>query len=236
MSATLLNELPLPGGIMFHTLQAQKGVPQNGLEQTRREWESRLIQQYPTAYLHWHDLNNARSHYPGLRGTVLRAGVSLQTNLRPPPGPPFIYGWAARNDPIKNLDTALDWLARQPSGTQLRVAGMEGPPSPPNVHYLGPLQHRQMGDFYGSIHQLLNLSAYETYGLSILEALACGASVGVREDSDWARRLRRLHLPYQSGSVFTESQQAVARKLALAHSWQRALGRWDRWLDHLRRA
>lgn len=236
MSAALLQSLKQPGGIMFHTLQAQKGSPRNHLERTRLDWESRLIEQYPTAYLHWHDLNNARGHYPGLRGTVVRAGVSLHCDQQPPPGPPFIYGWAARNDPIKNLGTALDWLAGQPTGTQLRVAGMEGPASPANVHYLGPLQHKQMGEFYGSIHQLLNLSAYETYGLSILEALACGAAVGVRDDSDWARRLRRLHLPYQPGTVFNESQKAVARRLAEAHSWRRALPRWDNWLTHLRRA
>ena len=240
MSAWLLPQLALPGGIMFHTLQAQKGPPRNPLEQIRLKSESQLIGDYPTAFLHWHDLNNARGHYPTLRGTVLRPGVSLAEDQggagRLPLGPPYIYGWAARNDPIKNLDIALEWLERQPPGTRLRVAGLKGPSSPGNVEYLGPLEHRDMGKFYRSIHQLLNLSAYETYGLSILEALACGAAVGVRPDSDWARRLRRLHLPWEPGNLFSDSQRQTARRLAEAHSWTRVLSRWDRWLTNLQRS
>lgn len=234
MSATLLPDLGKPAGIMFHTLQAQKGAPRNALEETRQRWESRLIAAYPTAYLHWHDLNNARGHYPALRGTVLRAGLLFGEPRQPPPSPPWIYGWAARKDPIKNLDIALDWLRTQPPGCRLRVAGMEGE-NTPFVEYVGSLQHEKMPEFYGSIHQLLNLSAYETYGLSILEALACGTSVGVPVQSDWARRLRRLHLPFAAGTVYDAAERQRAARLALAHSWPRALPKWENWLRSLLR-
>lgn len=240
MSAVLLSELGLPGGIMFHTLQAQKGAPHSPLEQLRLDWESRLIGQYPTAYLHWHDLNHARQLYPQLRGTVLRPGLALQgrpavgPGHRPEglPGPPWVYGWAARNDPIKNLQRALSWLSEQTPGSRLRVAGMHGP-SNSQVEYLGPVDHQHMVDFYGSIHQLLNWSDYETYGLSILEALACGAAVGVRPESDWARRLRHLGLPWQPGAHFSEQDRLKAQALARAHDWSRVLARWDGWLHRL---
>ena len=69
---------------------------------------------------------------------------------------------------------------------------------------------------------------------SLLEALACGAAVGVRDDSDWARRLRRLGLPHQPGSRFSSEQKQRARHLAEAHAWPRAVQSWQRWLDRLR--
>ncbi|MBS2033706.1 hypothetical protein JST97_01910 [bacterium] len=233
MSATLLDELGLPGGIMFHTLQAQKGTARTELELIRQDREARLIEKYPSAYLHWHDLNNARRHHPALRGTVVRPGVSVAPAREAVAGPPYVYGWAARNDPIKNLDQALHWLAGLQEPSQLLVAGMQDGPERENVRYLGALQHAEMGQFYGQIHQLLNLSDYETYGLSLLEALACGAAVGVREDSDWARRLRRLGLPFQPGARFSEEHKRRARILAEAHSWPRAVNSWERWLSRL---
>ena len=79
------------------------------------------------------------------------------------------------------------------------------------------------------------LSDYETYGLSLLEALACGAAVGVRDDSDWARRLRRLGLPHRPGSRFTEEHRQRAHHFAQAHSWPRAVKSWERWLSKLTR-
>lgn len=235
MSARLLEELGLPGGVMFHTLQAQKGVARSPLEQVRQGWEARLIEKYPSAYLHWHDLNNARQHHPGLHGTVVRPGVSVSPARQAATGPPYVYGWAARNDPIKNLDQALSWLSGLSEPSQLLVAGMQDGPARDNVRYLGSLGHAQMGEFYGQIHQLLNLSDYETYGLSLLEALACGAAVGVRDDSDWARRLRRLGLPHRPGSRFTEEHRQRAHHFAQAHSWPRAVKSWERWLSKLTR-
>lgn len=234
MSATQLTQVDAPAGVMFHTLQAQKGAPRTELEEVRQGLEAGLIGQYPSAYLHWHDLSNARRHHPSLRGTVVRPGVSVAPALEPVAGPPYVYGWAARNDPIKNLDQALAWLGSLDEPSQLLVAGMENGPPHDNVRYLGSLRHAQMGEFYGKIHQLLNLSVYETYGLSLLEALACGAAVGVREDSDWARRLRRLGLPYQPGSRFTAEQKQRARHLAEAHAWPRAVQSWQRWLQRLK--
>lgn len=232
MSAWLLNRLNLRGGVIFHTLQAQKPPSLGIFDQLRKHWESDLIERYPTAYLHWHDLDNARKHYPNLRGAVVRPGIRFpETPRRPPPGPPWVLGWAARNDPIKKLDEALDWLEQQRrSGCdlQLLVAGTDGE-TRPHVQFLGPLEHQRMHEFYARIHQLLNWSAYETFGLSVLEALAAGAMVGLREQSDWARRLRKLHIPHQPGQLEPSAGER-GRELARCYRWKRALPSWERWL------
>ncbi len=230
MSGYLMKQLHLPGSIMFHTLQAQKGRPETPLEQIRLEWEHQLIKHYLSAHLHWHDLNNARSHYPRLKGVVVRPGIDWPSNTpSAPPGPPWIYGWAARNDPIKNLEEALRWL---PADCQLLVAGTWGPERS-NVRYLGPLPHQRMGEFYGQIHQLLNLSRYETFGLSLLEGLAHGASIGVLPQSDWARRLRRLALPHQPGLLWQPEQIRLAQGWAQGFAWVQAITSWERWILRL---
>lgn len=230
MSGWLLPQLGLEGGIMFHTLQAQKGAPRGPLERLRREWEDRLIGRYPSAFLHWHDLHNARQHYPELQAQVVRPGLSLSAPVQPrQPNQPLVFGWAARNDPIKNLDQALGWL---PPGSHLRVAGMSGPRRP-DVTFLGSLEHHQMRDFYTGLDQLLNLSDYETFGLSLLEALACATPIGVPAHSHWARRLRRLGLPYLPGQSWTQQDRNQAQKWALGHLWPRALPSWERWLLRL---
>ena len=233
MSARLMDRLALRGGIVFHTLQAQKGRPQTSLERERLETESQLIEHYACGFLHWHDLHHARMFYPGLRGTVLRPGVEPGEVQPAPPGPPFWFGWAARNDPIKNLSQALAWLEKarqQGRDYRLRVAGSFGP-AHPHVEYLGPLRHQEMGQFYAGIHQLLNFSEYETFGLSLLEALNQGVGLGLRPDSDWARRLRRLQLPWRPGELFDPQHRERALRLAEAFRWTRCVGRWERWLE-----
>lgn len=235
MSAWLMHRLSLHGGVIFHTLQAQKPLSLGIFDQLRKHWETDLIHRFPTAYLHWHDLNNARKHYPDLRGAVVRPGLEFPPyRSRPEDGPPWVLGWAARNDPIKKLDEALAWLAGQrEEGRDLRllVAGTHGEDDG-TVRFLGPLEHRRMGEFYDQIHQLLNLSAYETFGLSILEALAAGAAVGLRQESDWARRLRRLGIPYRPGQVEPKSAER-GRALARCYAWDRAMPSWERWLQTL---
>lgn len=232
MSAYLMRRLGLQGGIVFHTLQAQKGRPQTTLERVRLENESQLIEYSDCGFLHWHDLHHARMFYPNLRGSVLRPGVE-PTEVQPPvSGPPYWFGWAARNDPIKNLSQALAWLDKarsQGRDFRLRVAGTSGP-AHPAVEYLGPLRHAEMSNFYRSLHQLLNFSDYETFGLSMLEALNHGVGLGLRPDSDWARRLRRLGLPWRPGELLDKGQRKRVLQLAEAYRWTRCVERWERWL------
>ncbi len=235
MSATLLDLLDCPSGIIFHTLQAQKGPPSETLERLRLQQESRLLALYRCGFLHWHDLRNARFHYPNLRGTVVRPGCQLPVGNRREDTVPHRFGWAARPDAIKNVNRAFTELrSRQADcpGSTLLVAGSEGPPSE-GVRFLGSLRPELMLDFYDQIDQLWNFSDYETFGLSVLEALSRGVSVGLSSHSDWARRLRRLNIDSNPGARWSESQRCQALRLAECYSWDRALPCWERWLRWL---
>lgn len=238
MSATLLPRLGCRCGIVFHTLQAQKGAPTDALERLRLTQESELIARYRCGFLHWHDLRNARGHYPALDGRVVRPGCDTPlASPRTGMGAPVRFGWAARPDSIKNFDVALQHLAVQrrahPQAT-LSVAGMSRP-SDEQVSYLGPLPPEEMSAFYDNIDQLWNFSHYETFGLGVLEALSRGASVGLTSSSDWASRLRRVGLDSWPGASWSLEQKVTALRLARAYRWSQALPRWERWLLNLPR-
>lgn len=236
MSATLLPYVDAPSGIIFHTLQAQKGQANNALERYRLQKESELIERYRCGFLHWHDLHNARTHYPQLEGGVVRPGSEVPLAApRHHTKAPIRFGWAARQDAIKNFPLALQELEsqrRQNQQAKLIVAGMTDR-SDETVHYLGPLPPEEMPSFYDSIDQLWNLSHYETFGLGVLEALSRGASVGLLPHSDWAHRLRRLGLETHPGVTWNLSQRERALRLAQKYQWSHALPRWERWLRSL---
>lgn len=237
MSGMLLSELACPAGMMFHTLQVQKGAPSDPLEVLRQAEEARLASRYPTAFSHWHDLRDAKGRLTDVcRPSVVRPGVEdeLFGQLRPR-GAPSVFGWAARSDAIKNFEQALAWLDRLRAGRPdvvLRVAGMSGA-SRPGVSYLGPLIPEEMAGFYGGIDQLWNFSRYETFGLSLLEALAQGATVGLNRDCDWARRLSRLAIDSAVGRDWSGAERQRALRLSRAYSWRRALPSWERWLSRV---
>lgn len=236
MSGVLLDTLGCPGGVVFHTLQAQKGASVAPLEQIRGRWEERLVANYRCGFLHWHDLRNARIHYPELDAGVIRPGCELPLALpRPDNGLPLRFGWAARADAIKNFHLALQRLhgiRQHDSEATLAVAGSQDEDTA-GVRYLGAVAAEEMAEFYDGIDQLWNLSRYETFGLGVLEALTRGATVGVLADSDWARRLHRLGIPSQPGAAWSQLQRSKALALAGCYRWPRALDSWHRWLRSL---
>lgn len=238
MSATLLRHLSCPAGVVFHTLQAQKGPANGPLEEQRERVEAELARRYRCGFLHWHDMRNAGRHHPEIKGGVIRPGCSmpLRDEVRAS-AVPTVFGWAARRDGIKNFEEALTRLAdlqEQFPQASLRVAGMEGEEGG-GVSYLGPLLPDRMAEFYDSVDQLWNLSHYETFGLGVLEALTRGASVGLSEGSDWARRLRRLGVPTEPGQAWSQEQREKALRLAAAYRWEKAMPGWERWLRSLSR-
>ena len=234
MSGTLLSELDCPAGMIFHTLQIQKGPPSDPLETFREEQESRIAERYPTAFLHWHDLKDATARLEAVRGSsIVRPGIDadLIGEVRAD-RPPTIFGWAARNDAIKNFDEAkarLTELRESVQSARLRVAGMDGEPRS-EFEFLGPLAPEEMASFYSGIDQLWNFSRYETFGLSVLEGIAQGATVGLAPNSDWAKRLKRLGIDSTPGRTWTREERRKALELAKAYTWERALPSWEHWL------
>ncbi len=236
MSGTLLRDLRIPSGIMFHTLQVQKGKPVGELERRRRDMEKELVARFPAAFLHWHDLRYAESLLGCVKGSVVRAGhgwevVSAFREEREP----LVFGWAARRDAVKNFDQArelLTTLRMKSSKVRMLVAGMEEE-NEEGITFLGQLETEEMAQFYAEIDQLWNLSHYETFGLGVLEALTQGATVGLLPGSDWGRRLRRLGIDSSPGRGWSQRDRRTALLLSRAYHWSRALPSWERWLSRL---
>lgn len=236
MSGELLELLDCPAGMLFHTLQAQKGSPRDALERERLSVERRLAGNYPSAFLHWHDLRHARERMACLRGRVVRPGHDWEIAEQPrEPNLPKVFGWAARRDAIKNFERATTLLetAREANReARLRVAGMEGE-AEAGIEYLGQLDTESMRHFYSEIDQLWNFSHYETFGLSVLEALTQGATVGLNPDCDWFARLSRLGINATPGRNWSARERNAALTLSRAYRWERALPSWERWLSRL---
>lgn len=238
MSGVLLSQVKANAGMIFHTLQAQKGKPTGELEKIRLATEERLACDYPAAFLHWHDLRHAKQRLGTLRGSVVRAGHDWEvaSSVRPTEAP-RTFGWAARRDAIKNFDKALEFigfLRKLDPEMVLSVAGIEDRDQP-GVSYLGQIASNDMPKFYASIDQLWNLSSYETFGLGVLEALSQGATVGLEPRSDWSRRLKRIGIDSTLGRAWSATERQKALALSRAYSWERALPSWERWLYRLAR-
>jgi len=53
----------------------------------------------------------------------------------------------------------------------------------PRVVYLGPLEDEELSDFFGSLRCMISPSAYEGFGLTVLEAMAAGCPVVTMRNS-----------------------------------------------------
>lgn len=136
--------------------------------------------------------------------------------------------------PRKNVEllaAAFRRVADALPGAALVLAGRIRPGYRPKlpterVHLIGPLPEADLPLFYGAASVLVNASLYEGFGLTLIEAMACGCPVIA---------LRRSAVPEVTGDaallVDEPSEEALARALvtmvgdAATAARYRALGR-----------
>jgi glycosyltransferase involved in cell wall biosynthesis len=149
-----------------------------------------------------------------------------------------IIGCVARLHPQKNLTFALDVLRLHPSA-QLHLAGT-GPDEAllrrrahalglaARVHLVGPLAGPDLARFYAGLDLLLHCSAYEGFGLVLVEAMAAGVPVLAgdlpvnREIGGNAPLYLPFHAPLWAAAIDRLAAPGPARDRAIAAGQTRA--------------
>ncbi len=108
-----------------------------------------------------------------------------------PPGAPVVL-YVGRFAPLKGIDRLVRAAPLLPSGVRLVLVGGDGPGDPERarlqrlagdlgvagrVRFAGRVDHRALPPYYRAADVLVLPSLYESFGLVVLEALACGTPV-----------------------------------------------------------
>lgn len=211
--------------LMFHSLDPARNP-------VRAEAERELARVCPVVFSSALDRSVSQMRLPELPFThVIRPGVDGAFRARDPiqarqrlglplEGP--LVGLVARDDPAKNAPLARA-ACREAGLTLVEVPGERWP---------GGLPHAEMPWFYAAVDLVLSLSEYETFGLSVLEALATGCRVLVSERGYWGGVARHTGLLRIARDLPRDLVRALAdpppdQALVRRHfGWERAARRW----------
>ncbi len=260
------------GGMVFafHTVEARKPRPAryrpDALSIARRDAEERIAREaYRVVFFTDHDLGATSGVLPGIagKGVVIPPGVDDAFRRPPPreesrrafgisPGA-FLFLLAARPDEGKNIPGALEALpaVRGKGGREplLLVAGQHpaGGGVPEGAIFAGPVSHARMPALLSAADAVLAPSAYESFGLVPLEAMAAGVPVIVPRAGHWGDTVAREGGggPYRPGGpgglggAMAEMMEDAAardrmgeegRRIAARFTWERCTGSWARLL------
>ena len=256
---------------MFHTVEARK--PDRGeyrpdaLTIARRDAEERLAREaHRVVFLSDHDLAATGKVLPRVtgKGVVIPPGIDDRFRCPPPreegrraigiPRGAFLFLLAARPDPGKNAPAAVDAVRTlRETGCRrahLLVAGPEPPAAgvPGGVIFAGPVPHAGMPALISAADAVLCPSAYESFGLVPLEAMAAGVPVIVPQGGFWGQTVLEEGggVAYPPGSArgmadamagIMNDDSARARmadegkRIAGRFTWERCTESWARLLS-----
>jgi len=197
----------------YHTIEARKAAaaaaPPQGLSRVRREAEERISREASRVICFSEDdLARTKEIFPSVagKGTVIPPGVDDAFRILPPreearrkhgvPAGVFLFLLAARRDPGKNVDSAIEAFralrAEEGDRVRLLIAGQDRPAAalPEGTACAGPVPHADMPGLYSAADAVLCPSAYESFGLVPLEAMAAGRPVIAAAGGFWGDTIR----------------------------------------------
>lgn len=176
-----------------------------------------------------HAAADLRARFPRFAAKVRTVPNGVSARFRPVTDPAALQEFRARHglgggplvaylgtlQPRKNVELLAAAFARAAPalpGAELVLAGRIRPgyrPALPRerVRLIGPLAAAELPLFYGSAAVLVNPSSYEGFGLTLVEAMACGCPVIA---------LRRSAVPEVTGDAALLVDEASAEALARA--------------------
>ncbi len=255
----------------YHTVEGRKprplGAAPDALSAVRAASEEKLSREAGRiVFLSERDRAATRALLPSVAGkaTVIPPGVD-DGFRRPPtreqgrrafglPRRAFVFLLAARADPGKNVaDGVAAFLALRGSAARtsiLVVAGQEAPPGhgAHGVVSVGPVPHAEMPSLFAAADAVLCPSAYESFGLVPLEAMAAGVPVIVPRGGHWGAAVRRegggADFPAGSVRALADAMAGVmddgpgrarmareGRRIAARFTWERCTASWARLLS-----
>jgi D-inositol-3-phosphate glycosyltransferase len=234
-----------PQVFTYHTVEARKAVPaaaSQGLSPIRREAEERLSRECSRVVCFSEgDLARTREIFPAVaeKGAVIPPGVDDAFRNPPPrgesrdryriPSGAFLFLLAAREDPGKNVVSALEAFRalRAAEGERLRllIAGqkLSADLLPAGAACAGPVPHADMPALYAAADAVLCPSAYESFGLVPLEGMAAGRPVIAAAGGFWGDTILSegggLAYAPETDSGLADAMRLVFREDSLRARW-----------------
>jgi D-inositol-3-phosphate glycosyltransferase len=263
-----------PQAFAYHTVEARKAgsaAAPRGLSFIRREAEDRLSRECSRVVcFSGDDLARTREIFPAVagKGAVIPPGVDDAFRNPPPrgearklhriPAGAFLFLLAAREDPGKNVVSAIEAFRalREAEGKRLRllIAGQTLPATslPAGAACAGTVPHADMPGLYSAADAVLCPSAYESFGLVPLEAMAAGRPVIAAAGGFWRDTILSegggLAYAPETESGLAEAMRTVYReeslrarlseegvRIATRFTWERCTSSWAMLLSSVAR-
>lgn len=192
--------------------------------------------------LHPEGFNDFKILYPNRKTEILPSGINTEQFQYSESYTPYSLLYVGRLAPEKNLLSLLDLFQRLPERYKLTIVG-DGPSKEELIAYakkkkiekvtfIAALPHDQTVSYYQKSQAFITTSLSETFGLTLLESLACGTPI-IYPKCPLFTQLYAADFPHwqfdlQNSEAFIQAvlstekfSRAQCRTFAQEHSWEK---------------